>query len=301
MRFMKPRPGRIIASRCTALLYGLMLGIFACAFPGQASAVQWTATQGDVLGIELSGIRASDDARIEVRAFGKPWPWKHVGQGRIKAWIGVDLAARPGEHAVQVKDAAGRQTHSLLVKKGHFRISRIEVKKKMAEFDAKTLRRIRADQAAIRQTYGTHVAANPDIAIAGEPVSGIVSTPFGAQRYVNGQPRSPHSGLDIAAPEGTPVINPLPGRVLLAESMYLNGNTVVIGHGNGLVMVYSHLHALKVKQGDWLKAGEHIGSVGMTGRATGPHLHWGVRFNQARVDPGTLLPHAAAAAPRSKK
>jgi len=298
MRFMQPRPGHIIATRCTTLLSGLMLGLLACSFPGLASAVQWTATQGDVVSIELSGIRASDDARIEVRAFGKPWPWKPDGQDRIKAWIGVDLSARPGEHAIQVRDAAGGQSHTLLVRKGHFRISRIEVKKKMAEFDAKTLHRIRADQAAIKQTYGMHVDANPDIAIAAEPVSGIVSTPFGAQRYVNGQPRSPHSGLDIAAPEGTPVINPLPGRVLLAESMYLNGNTVVIGHGNGLVMVYSHLHALKVKQGDWLKAGARIGAVGMTGRATGPHLHWGVRFNQARIDPGALLPHAKATGQR---
>ncbi|MDQ6973094.1 MAG: M23 family metallopeptidase, partial [Mariprofundaceae bacterium] len=89
--------------------------------------------------------------------------------------------------------------------------------------------------------------------------------------------------------EGTPIISPLAGKVLLAESMYLNGNTVVIGHGNGLVMVYSHMHELKLRQGDRVEAGATIGEVGMTGRATGPHLHWGVRFNQARINPLSLL------------
>jgi len=162
----------------------------------------------------------------------------------------------------------------------------------MAVFDAKALARIHADQAALRGSYRTKVDATPDIAISRQPVDGIISTPFGARRYVNGEPRSPHSGVDIAAPEGTRIINPRPGRVLLAESMFLNGNTVVIGYGRGLVMVYSHLQSLYVHKGAWIKAGETIGKVGQTGRATGPHLHWGVRFNNARINPDSLLMHA---------
>jgi len=256
-----------------------------CGLPQPASARQWQAVQGDVLAIDLP----NSGGKLQVRAFGKTWPWKQMDGQYIRAWIGVDLKAKPGKHKLLVRGGTIEQRHQILVTAGDFRISRIEVAKKMAEFDAATLKRIRADQAAIKATYAMQVKGNPDISIAAEPTEGIVSTPFGAQRYVNGEPRSPHSGLDIAAPEGTPIITPLAGRVLLAESMYLNGNTVVIGHGNGLVMVYSHMNTLEVKQGDWLEGGARIGAVGMTGRATGPHLHWGVRFNQARINPSSLI------------
>jgi len=256
-----------------------------CTLPPPALAQQWTATQGDVLSIDLP----SDTRHLKVRAFGRTWPWKRLDGNHIRTWIGIDLATKPGEHTILLRNDAGEQRHRVDVKAGSFRISRITVAKKMAEFSAADLRRIRADQAAIKHTYEMGVDAHPDIRIAVEPVEGVISTPFGARRYVNGEPRSPHSGLDIAAPEGTPIITPLAGRVLLAQSMFLNGNTVVIGCGNGLVMVYSHLKALRLKQGDWLQAGERIGEIGMTGRATGPHLHWGVRFRQARINPLTLL------------
>jgi len=268
-----------------------------CSLPQLAQASQWQAVQGDVLAIDLPNY----GDKLEVRAFGKAWPWKQIDEQHIKAWIGVDLKAKPGNHKLLVRNAAGEEKHQVQVIAGNFRISRIEVEKKMAEFDATTLKRIRADQAAIKATYAMQVKGDPDISIAAQPTEGIVSTPFGAQRYVNGAARSPHSGLDIAAPEGTPIITPLAGQVLLAESMYLNGNTVVIGHGNGLVMVYSHMNTLEVKQGDRVKAGERIGAVGMTGRATGPHLHWGVRFNQARINPASLLTAQKGTATVSKK
>jgi len=279
MNLIDASPKRLFAVLFTALLP------LVCSLPQPAQAQQWQAVQGDVLVIKLP----ATGKHQEVRAFGKTWPWKQVDGQHIRSWIGVDLKAKPGNHTILIRSDAVEQRHQLKVTKGNFRISRIEVAKKMAEFDAASLKRLRADQAAIKATYAMQVKGNPDISIAAEPTQGIVSTPFGAQRYVNGQPRSPHSGLDIAAPEGTPIITPLAGKVLLAESMFLNGNTVVIGHGNGLVMVYSHMNTLEVKQGDWVKSGARIGAVGMTGRATGPHLHWGVRFNQARINPSSLI------------
>ncbi len=272
-------PGYLLAVLCTALL------ILVCGLPQPGSAQQWRAVQGDVLAIDLP----AGSKHMQIRAFGKAWPWKILDDQHIRAWVGIDLGAKPGNHAIFIRSDAGKQQHQVQVRAGNFRISRISVAKKMAEFDTPTLKRIRADQAAIKGTYAMQVKANPDIGITAQPVEGIVSTPFGARRYVNGQPRSPHSGLDIAAPEGTPIITPLAGRVLLAESMYLNGNTIVIGHGNGLVMVYSHMNTLELKKGDWVEANTRIGAVGMTGRATGPHLHWGVRFNQARINPASLL------------
>jgi len=270
-------------SRCIGLL--LPLFVFVFLLPSLASAQTWTVLQGDMLAIDLP---VSDNPST-IRAFGKSWPWKRLDNKHIRTWIGVDLAAKPGLHSLDIQHDDKHEIAKIDVKKGNFRISRIKVKKSMAVFNAKSLKRIRANQAAIRATYTVSLPEKPDVSISFQPVQGIVSTPFGAQRFVNGEPRSPHSGLDIAAPEGTPIINPMAGRVLLAEPMYLNGNTVVIGHGNGLVMVYSHMRKLLLHKGEWLEAGATIGHVGQTGRATGPHLHWGVRFNNARINPLSLL------------
>ncbi len=249
-----------------------------------AMAREWHAVQGDIVRVEtaLPGEHAS------LRCFGKSWPVKAGATGHWIGWIGVDLGQKPGDYTLHWTSKTRKASGRLHVKRGHFRISRITVKKEMAVFDARALARIHADHASLRKAYGMYVNAKPDISIVRKPLNGIVSTPFGARRYVNGEPRSPHTGLDIAAPEGTPIVNPLAGRVLLVKSMFLNGNTVVIGYGLGLVMVYSHLKSLHVHEGTWLKTGATIGEVGRTGRATGPHLHWGVRFNGARVNPDSL-------------
>lgn len=248
-----------------------------------ATAQEWHAVQGDVLDATVQGPVTG------LRCFGKNWPVKQMPDGRWHGWVGVDMKQRPGNYDLVWHTPSGKLRDRLHVAKGSFRISRIKVKRKMAVFDAPTLARIRREVANLKATYSAEVKANPAIAMQRWPVDGIISTPFGAQRFVNGEPRSPHSGIDIAVPEGTPVIAPLAGRVLLVASMYLNGNTVVIGHGNGLVSVYSHLEATPLKQGDWVRAGDRLGNVGMTGRATGPHLHWGVRFEQARVNPASML------------
>ncbi len=267
---------------------GLCLIVVAIAPPCRAYARTWDVKQGDLLRISLPAPAGA----LRLSALGKTWPWKRLDNGHILAWIGVDMAVRPGRYRMDIRAHNGRIHHTLHVLRAAFRISRIHVERRMAVFNATALARIHADQAALKKSYGAHVNAMPDLRIRQEPVQGIISTPFGARRYVNGEARSPHSGVDIAAAEGTPVINPLAGRVLLAESMFLNGNTVVIGHGRGLVMIYSHLMDLHVHKGDWLGSGDRIGAVGKTGRATGPHLHWGVRFQGARINPVSLLAHS---------
>ncbi len=249
-------------------------------------AAQWQAIQGDVVTVETS----YSGNTLTLTCFDKHWPLKSLGHGQWRGWIGVDLKKKPGKYNIMwkaAKDTVGNDF--LLVNKGKFRISHIEVSKKMAVFDKKTLTRIRTEVKALKASYKVEVDARPDIVMHGKPIEGIVSTPFGAQRFVNGEPRSPHSGIDIAAPAGTIIKAPLAGRVLLVADMYLNGKTVAIGHGNGLVSVYSHMQATTVKKGDWIKNGQQIGEVGATGRATGPHLHWGVRFNNARVNPDSIL------------
>ena len=255
-----------------------------------AHAETYRAVQGDLLTIE----RELPSGSISLYCFGKRWPVNQSETGVIKAWIGVDLKTRPGSHSLKwsVKNSKGKTEQfieTLTVTEGEFRISHITVDKKMAVFGKEELKRIRADQKTLKDSYVANVTAQPDLQISGMPVEGIMSTPFGAQRYVNGEPRSPHSGIDIAAPEGTPVITPLAGRVLVVSDMYLNGNTVAVGHGHGVVSVFSHLKSASVREGDWIEASAKIGEVGKTGRATGPHLHWGIRFMQARINPESML------------
>ncbi len=256
-------------------------------FPAIAAATTMTATQGDVIEVTVD----LPDATYSLHAFGKQWPVKRRSNGTLVGWIGVDMHAKPGNHRIEWRsDDKVAETDTLKVEKGEFPQSHITVTKKMAEFDAKALARIRADQKAIGNTYRMQVEANPDIRLPFMPTEGVISTQFGARRFVNGEPRSPHSGIDIAAPVGTPIKAPLAGKVLLVEDMFLNGKTMVIGHGNGLVSVYTHLNQYFVGKGDWVETGQKVAEIGMSGRTTGPHLHWGMRFNMAKINPLSLLP-----------
>ena len=112
---------------------------------------------------------------------------------------------------------------------------------------------------------------------------------FGARRVFNGKTRSRHAGLDVAAPAGAPVVAAAGGRVALAGNFYFSGGSVVLDHGEGLFTMYFHLSRLDVKEGETVAAGQLLGAVGATGRATGPHLHWAARLGSARIDPAALL------------
>jgi len=248
-------------------------------------AQEYHVVQGDVLTLH----REIPAGAVSLECFGKQWPVVREKDGKVWAWVGVDLRKATGNYPIVWHAGNWNDQDRLVVSKGEFRISRITVEKKMAVFGPDELKRIRTDQKLLKDSYRAKVDATPFIHITQMPTPGVVSTPFGAQRYVNGEARSPHSGIDIAAPEGTPVITPLSGKVLVVSDMYLNGKTVAIGHGHGLVSVFSHLHDVAIKKGEWIDGGSRIGSVGMSGRATGPHLHWGIRFNQARINPYSIM------------
>ena len=131
------------------------------------------------------------------------------------------------------------------------------------------------------------------------PASGPISGVYGSQRILNGQPRQPHFGLDIAAPAGAPVVAPADGIVTMASDLYFTGNTLILDHGYGLSTTYSHLSEIVVRPGQHVKQGELIGKVGATGRVTGPHLDWRINLYDIRLDPALVLPPAPPANPAS--
>lgn len=158
--------------------------------------------------------------------------------------------------------------------------------------------RIEREQAAVAQARKRDDARADFIGAFDWPVRGRVSGVYGSQRIYNGTPKSPHSGLDVAAPKGTPILAPAPGIVTLAEpDLYLTGGTVLIDHGHGLSSNFLHLSRIDVKVGDRVERGQQFGLVGATGRATGPHMHWGMSWFTVRVDPQLLLDATARAAP----
>ena len=153
------------------------------------------------------------------------------------------------------------------------------------------LRRIRADGAAIAAVRKRDSAKPYFLSGFAWPVEGRISGVFGSQRILGGKPRSPHSGLDVAVPRGTPVGAMADGMVALVHAdMFYTGMTVMIDHGHGLSSVYAHMDAVQVEVGQWIGLGEPIGRVGSTGRATGPHLHWGVSLFSVKLDPALLVP-----------
>jgi murein DD-endopeptidase MepM/ murein hydrolase activator NlpD len=158
------------------------------------------------------------------------------------------------------------------------------------DLDARTLARVRAEQAEIRQTLESGAGERLwDGAFRAPVEEGRPTGGFGLRRIINGQPRSPHTGFDWAAPRGTPVVAANAGRVALVAEHFFAGRLVVLDHGLGLFTLYFHLDETRVTRGERVLAGHRLGSVGATGRATGPHLHLGVVLDGARVDPMSLL------------
>jgi len=212
-------------------------------------------------------------------------------EGEWWAVVGLPLETPTGPQTLQLEDkaTAGRSITFAVDPKSYTEQRLTLQNKKMVDPDPEDLKRIANDQKMSRAAF-LHWSDNNDVTLQfAAPLSGRLSSPFGLRRFFNDQPRAPHSGLDIAAPLGTEVHAPAAGTVVETGNFYFNGNTVFIDHGEGLVTMYCHLSSIKVKKGQKLAQGEVFATVGMTGRATGPHLHWSVSLNDARIDPSLLL------------
>jgi murein DD-endopeptidase MepM/ murein hydrolase activator NlpD len=208
------------------------------------------------------------------------------------ALVGIALAAEPGEASIAVQTAEGGQREiAYTVASKRYLEQRLRVSPRTVDLspeDAARYERERAHQATVMATFSEPLPQASALRMQ-VPTPGRRSSSFGLRRVFNGQSRNPHSGMDIAAGTGTPVVAPLPGRVIDTGDYFFNGHTVWLDHGCGLLSMVCHLSAIDVKPGDVLKTGERLGAVGATGRVTGPHLHWGVMLNRAMVDPALFL------------
>jgi murein DD-endopeptidase MepM/ murein hydrolase activator NlpD len=209
---------------------------------------------------------------------------------RWTAVVGIALAAKPGAAALDVQQRDGtRASVPFTVKPFHYAEQRLTVAPGQVDLSKDDLARYERERAHLAEVAATFTETVPAALLLRQPTAGPRSSSFGLRRVFNGQSRNPHSGMDIAAAQGTPVIAPAAGRVIDTGNYFFNGNTVWLDHGAGLLTMVCHLSAISVKIGDEVATGTVIGAVGATGRATGPHLHWSVSLNRAMVDPALLL------------
>lgn len=206
------------------------------------------------------------------------------------AVVGVPLSAKIGSQTLTVKSAGKTTKISFVIADKAYPTQHIEIKDdgkvNPTNYDMK---RINGEKAIINAALEHWTEGEVALNFAW-PIEGRVSGLFGRRRVFNGQPRNPHSGMDIAAPTGTEIHAPADGVIRNTGEYFFNGNTVFINHGQGLVTMFCHMNSIDVKAGQVIKQGDVIGTVGMTGRVTGPHLHLGVSLNDARVEPRLFFP-----------
>jgi hypothetical protein len=255
--------------------------------------ISWEPTRprgGDVVVMRVRG--APPGAVVEAIVDGHPLDVFPTRDGDA-AVFGVDMDARPGARAwrVTVRGPGAETTEGRLhVTARVYSVQHLTVARGMVDLDPDTERRALDETERLRVVYRTTSGARLWCGAFVRPVSGEdPGTGFGARRTINGQPRAPHSGIDFPAPVGTPVAATNRGRVALVAEFFFPGRLVILDHGLGLHTAYFHLDTITVTEGQIVARGDTLGTVGMTGRVTGPHLHFGAQIGTARIDPATLF------------
>ncbi|MBF0162751.1 MAG: M23 family metallopeptidase [Magnetococcales bacterium] len=281
--------------------YALLIALLLPSLKGMAADLSLSAPPSIGTAVMLQVTEVPDGARLTGHFHGKPLPFT----ANHRALLALDMEAKPGSVLLQVELHLPQGpkevlTKTFLVPPRTYREEPLTLPKTQVELEPETAARAAQETATITATYsrrGGRVGYEEGFQL---PVTGRFSGVFGSRRILNGKPRKPHNGTDIAAPQGTPVVAIASGEVALrGEEYFFTGNTLVLDHGDGVLSLYAHLESMAVQPGEWVAAGTPIGTLGKTGRATGPHLHWSVMVRQDRVDPQLLpgiLPATASAA-----
>lgn len=276
------------------ILLGLLVSGPVLAFDPRL-AVSWRPARprvGDVAWLTVRG--ASTATTLEGSVGGRPLAFFPYGDGHA-AIVGFDVDTRPGDLAWRIgildgpappRTASGK----LRVARREFSVQRLTLPQGMVDLDPETERRAVDESKRLQTLYRTLTPERLWRSRFVRPVRGKdPGTGFGARRIINGKPRAPHTGIDYSAERGTPVVAVNDGQVALVADFFFPGRLVVLDHGLGLYTLYFHLDEVAVEEGRRVSRGQPIGTVGSTGRATGPHLHFGAVAGGARIDPAALL------------
>lgn len=260
--------------------YLIFIALFSLA--GTAVATEQSLRPGGVAIVEIGA--AADTAPTAI------WNDKPIlVMRRDDHWfavVGIPLSTEPGQLTIR----SGKETRTVDVGSHAYREQRLTIENKsQVNPDQEQLDRIFGERKIIDAALNNFRSITLDGVSLAAPVAGPHSSSFGSRRFFNDQPRSPHSGMDIAADSGEPILAPRSGVVAATGNYFFNGNTVIVDHGQGFVTMYCHLSEIAVAEGQALTTGEILGAVGATGRVTGAHLHFGTYLNGAAVDPAILL------------
>ena len=207
-------------------------------------------------------------------------------QDTWRAIVGIPLTVKPGAQQI----SSGGRELGFTVGNKKYPEQRITLKnQRQVNPNPADIKRIDNELAIQIKAYRTFSPNNPSNLLLDKPVNGPLSSKFGVRRFFNGEERNPHAGLDFAVPAGTPIKTPAAGKVILIGNYFFNGNTVFVNHGQGFISMFCHMSKIDTKVGQQLARGDVVGKVGSTGRATGPHMHWNVSLNDARVDPAIFI------------
>jgi len=206
------------------------------------------------------------------------------------ALVGIPLSTKPGQHTIIVKTSQNSKNLNFNIVDKDYPAQYLTIKKKrmVTGFTEADLKKINTDKKAMTKAKSIWEEQVVDTNFI-TPVEGRLSSLFGLKRFFNDIPKRPHNGLDIAAKTGTPIIAPASATVIDTGNYYFNGNTVFLDHGQGLLSAYLHMNTIAVKAGQVVQQGDKLGTVGETGRVTGPHLHWIVYLNKTPVDPALFI------------
>ena len=248
--------------------------------------------QGELLVITVK--TPTPATKVRVRAFERETLAFRDDALSWRALVGIDLDAKPGTYVVSA-DAEGiggdpaQAKKSVIVFAHAFPTRQLTVDEQYVNPPEATMERIAREQKELEAIWAASSTMRLWSGPFERPVPQEANSAFGSRSVFNGEARSPHSGADFKSPAGEPVHAPNAGKVVLARELYFTGNTVILDHGLGLFSLFAHFSAIEVHEGDRVTTGQLLGAVGATGRVTGPHLHWAIRLNGARVDPLSLL------------